>query len=124
MKLLTMLQSVASPSKVQVFSSPPLSNILCHYKIKGQVMLNLQSLSDYDGMVMLRECKPSKCQNKLQQLQWKEQEKMERPHKRWWDEVREDSNKMGIKDRQAMVRDHWEWRKIVLLLRSMRDSSA
>jgi len=39
---------------------------------------------------------------------------MARPHKRWWDEVGEDSNKMSIKDRQAMVRDHWEWRKFVL----------
>jgi len=40
---------------------------------------------------------------------------MGRPHKRWWDEVGKDSNKMGIKDRQAMVRDHWEWRKTVLV---------
>jgi len=64
---------------------------------------------------MLRECKTSKYQNKQQQLQWKEQEKMGRPHKRWWDEVGEDSNKTGIKDRQAMVRDHWEWRKTVVV---------
>jgi hypothetical protein len=34
-------------------------------------------------------------------------------HKRWRDEVGKDSNKMGIKDRRAMVRDHWEWRKTV-----------
>ena len=64
---------------------------------------------------MLKECKTSKCQNKLQQLQWKEQEKMGRPHKRLWDKVGEDSNKMGIKDRKAMVRDNWGWRKIVLV---------
>jgi hypothetical protein len=52
------------------------------------------------------------------------QEKMGRPHKRWWNEVGEDSNKMSNKDRQAMVRYHWEWRKLYWLLRSMRDRSA
>jgi hypothetical protein len=64
---------------------------------------------------MMKECKTSKCQNKLQQLQWKKQEKMGSPHKRWCDEAGEDSNKMGINERQAMVRDHWEWRKTVLV---------
>lgn len=40
---------------------------------------------------------------------------MGRPPKRWCDEVGEDSNKMAIKDRQTIVRDHWEWGKIVLV---------
>lgn len=40
---------------------------------------------------------------------------MRRPPKGWWDEVGEDSNKMGIEDRQVIVRDHWEWRKIELV---------
>lgn len=33
--------------------------------------------------------------------------------KRWRDEVKEDMNVMGIKNRQAMARDYQEWRKIV-----------
>jgi hypothetical protein len=37
-----------------------------------------------------------------------------KPSKRWRDEVEKDLNVMGIKNRQATVRDHREWRKIVL----------
>jgi hypothetical protein len=37
-----------------------------------------------------------------------------RPCKRWQDKVEEDLNVLGIKDRQAMARDRWEWRKVVL----------
>jgi hypothetical protein len=37
-----------------------------------------------------------------------------RSHKRWRDEVEEDLNIMGIKNRQAMARHHPEWRKTVL----------
>jgi hypothetical protein len=34
--------------------------------------------------------------------------------KRWRDDVEEDLNIMGLKNRQAMVIDRQEWRKIVL----------
>ena len=37
-----------------------------------------------------------------------------RSRKRWRDEVEEDLNTMGIKNRQAVARDRREWSKIVL----------
>jgi hypothetical protein len=40
--------------------------------------------------------------------------KIGRPHKRWRDEAEGDLNIIGIKNRQAMVTDRWELRKIVL----------
>jgi hypothetical protein len=47
-------------------------------------------------MVLLTECKTKECQNKLKQLQWKEQERGRR-RKVWRDEVEEDLNTMGLK---------------------------
>jgi len=61
-------------------------------------------------MVMLKECKSKECQNKLQQLQWKEQWKVE-------DHVKDGQNlnKMGIKNkRQAVVTDRREVKKTAL----------
>jgi hypothetical protein len=40
--------------------------------------------------------------------------KRRRPHKSWRDEVEEDLNIMGMKNKQAMARDLQQWRKIVL----------
>jgi hypothetical protein len=37
-----------------------------------------------------------------------------RPCKRWWDKVENNLNVMGINNRQAMARDSWECRWIVL----------
>jgi hypothetical protein len=59
-------------------------------------------------MVMLNGCKAKECQSKLQQIHSKEQGKI------WRDEVEEDLNMMGIKNRQAMARKCQEWRRIVL----------
>jgi hypothetical protein len=40
--------------------------------------------------------------------------KRRRRCKSWGDEIEEDLNIMGIKDRQAMARDRWEWWTILL----------
>jgi hypothetical protein len=47
-----------------------------------------------------------------------------RPRKWWTDVVKEDLNIMGIKNRQAMVRDRWEWRKIYCKVRSTASCTA
>jgi hypothetical protein len=62
---------------------------------------------------MLTECKTNERQNKLQQLQWKEQEKEEDKVKER-DECEDDLNIMGRKNRQAMIRQLRKWRKFVL----------
>jgi hypothetical protein len=50
--------------------------------------------------------------------------KIGRLGKRWRGEVKEDLNIMGIKNRQAMVRDHREWRKNLVKPRSTMNCSS
>jgi hypothetical protein len=52
-----------------------------------------------------------------------EPSKRARPRKRWRDEVQEDLNIMGIKNRQTVARDRREWRKIVFEPRSTTECS-
>jgi hypothetical protein len=62
----------------------------------------------------LKEYNSNERQNKLQQLQWEEQGKRGRPHKRWRDKDEEDLNIFGVKNREAMARGRHVCKKIVL----------
>jgi hypothetical protein len=63
---------------------------------------------------MLKEYKTNERQIKSQQLQWKEKRKIGRPCKRCRFEVEKDLNVMGIRNKQVMVRDLRECRRISL----------
>jgi len=60
-------------------------------------------------MVMLKNCNIRTHQSKLQQLQWKGRTRG-RPRTRWRDEIEEDWDIVGIKNKQGMVGDRWECR--------------
>jgi hypothetical protein len=63
-------------------------------------------------MVTLKEFKTKECQNRLQQLQWKEQVKGEE-HVKMEGQDRREFKYNGDKNWQKMVIDRQEWRKVV-----------
>jgi hypothetical protein len=73
----------------------------------------LLNAKEYDGLVMLKECKTPQSQKKKLYRKLYATRRKGRPKMRWLDDVSTDPRKVGINKWRDRARDREAWRRIV-----------